>query len=193
MGYFDALTSGSFKTMPDGQRLFFPWGIFGHGYVIGSEPEYERLRRRAKVFIVAGMAAAIPVVMAAMIPVVIEAAALRDPSSFEEHLWTRALALVVVFSVVYFAVYVAWLRSMLRGLQPSTERLTLRENMVTQSRAHSPVLLWALEICSIGVVFVGVSIFVSIPGSWFTAIIGVFFGSVCATLFAFMLALRWRR
>ena len=45
MGYFDALTSGYFKTAPDGRKLFFPWGVLGRGYAIDSEQDYERLRR----------------------------------------------------------------------------------------------------------------------------------------------------
>ena len=44
MGYFDALTSGTFKTTPDGKRLFFPWGTLGRGYIVGTETDYERLR-----------------------------------------------------------------------------------------------------------------------------------------------------
>ncbi len=34
MGYFDGLTSGSFKTAEDGRRLFFPWGVLGSGYAL---------------------------------------------------------------------------------------------------------------------------------------------------------------
>ena len=30
----DALTSGYFKTAPDGRKLFFPWGVLGRGYTI---------------------------------------------------------------------------------------------------------------------------------------------------------------
>ncbi len=37
MGYFEALTSSSFKTTKGGQKLFFPWGTLGRGYVIPSE------------------------------------------------------------------------------------------------------------------------------------------------------------
>ena len=36
-GYFNALTSGYFKTGADGRKLFFPWGIFGSGYAIPSD------------------------------------------------------------------------------------------------------------------------------------------------------------
>ena len=51
MGYFDALTSSSFKTTEDGRRLFFPWGTLGRGYAIPSEEEFERLRRRVKAYL----------------------------------------------------------------------------------------------------------------------------------------------
>jgi hypothetical protein len=39
MGYFDALTAGSFKKGSDGRWLFF------RGYIIDSEQAYQTLRR----------------------------------------------------------------------------------------------------------------------------------------------------
>ena len=55
MGYFDALTSGAFKTTPEGRRLFFPWGAMGRGYEIGPEQDYETLRRRIKLWTIVGL------------------------------------------------------------------------------------------------------------------------------------------
>ena len=55
MGYFDALTSGYFKTAPDGRKLFFPWGILGRGYTIDSDPDYERLRRQVKAYTIVSL------------------------------------------------------------------------------------------------------------------------------------------
>src|SRR4051812_7202496 len=55
VGYFDALTSSSFKTTPDGRRLFFPWGTFGHGYIIGSEPEFRRLQRQLRIYLIVAL------------------------------------------------------------------------------------------------------------------------------------------
>ena len=43
MGYFDALMSSWFKTLPDGRKLFYPRGAWGRGYIIASEPDYKRL------------------------------------------------------------------------------------------------------------------------------------------------------
>ncbi len=48
MGYFDTLSSSAFKTKDDGQKLFFPWGTLGHGYIIPSDAEFERLQYRYK-------------------------------------------------------------------------------------------------------------------------------------------------
>jgi len=50
VGYFDAVTSSSFKTTEDGRRLFFPWGTLGRGYVIGSDKEFGRLRSCVKAY-----------------------------------------------------------------------------------------------------------------------------------------------
>ena len=49
-GYFDALISGYFKTARDGRKLFYPWGAMGRGYAIASDRDYERLRRRIKIY-----------------------------------------------------------------------------------------------------------------------------------------------
>ena len=52
MGYFDALTSSSFKITQDGRRLFFPWGTLSSGYAVPSEENFERLRRSVKAYMV---------------------------------------------------------------------------------------------------------------------------------------------
>ena len=56
MGYFDGLTSGSFKTAEDGRKLFFPWGVLGRGYVLASEQDDARLRRQLKVYMMVSLA-----------------------------------------------------------------------------------------------------------------------------------------
>lgn len=50
MGYFDALSSASFKTSHDGRRLFFPWGVLGRGYVIEYEQDAKRIEQEIKIF-----------------------------------------------------------------------------------------------------------------------------------------------
>jgi hypothetical protein len=64
MGYFDGLTEGQFKIAEDGRRLFFPRGFWGRSYVVESESEFQRLRRRMKIY----QAVALVLVVAAVIP-----------------------------------------------------------------------------------------------------------------------------
>jgi hypothetical protein len=101
MGYFDALTSGAFKTDKDGRRLFFPWGVLGRGYVLASERDYERLQRQIKIYIIVALVLII------------------GTGLLEAYIWSViAVALLTAF-------YVVWAKYLLRGLQPSDERLSL--------------------------------------------------------------------
>jgi hypothetical protein len=57
MGYFDALTTSYFKTAADGRKPFFPCGVLGRGYFLGSERDYEQLRRRLKTYTILALVA----------------------------------------------------------------------------------------------------------------------------------------
>ena len=128
MGYFDALTSRAFKTTPDGRRLFFPWGAMGRGYEIGPGQDYETLRRRIKLWTIVGL-----------VLILVALQLLGFLAGF-------------IVSAAMIAFYCGWMRYVLRGLRPSAERLTVRESMITQARAQSPVLLWTFLIVSIAFV-----------------------------------------
>jgi hypothetical protein len=167
MGYFDALTIGSFKTARDGRRSFFPWGVLGRGYVIGLEPDYERLRYVIKAYIIVAMA------------LIISSLALLG-----------YLAGLVVGALIVF--YAAWTRYLLRGLQPSEERLSLQESMNSQARAQSPSLLWIGEIASIVFVATGILILVFNPGDWLIGTASIVFFGLCAVFIMYMLVLRRR-
>jgi len=39
MGYFDGLTSAGFKKREDGKTIFYPYGVFGCGYIVSQEKE----------------------------------------------------------------------------------------------------------------------------------------------------------
>lgn len=176
MGYFDALTSSSFRTTPGGSRLFFPWGVLGRGYIIGSESEYKRLRSQIKTYLVAGMT-------------VITVAGLGGITLQEYLVGFGAAAVWVVF---YTAFYVAWLPYLLRNLQPSPEKLSLQESVALQAREQSLVLLWLVEIASIGFVAGGIFIIVVDPRQWLTAIGGILFFGFGAGWMAIMLTTRRR-
>jgi len=46
MGYFDGIVDGSFKLGIDGRHIYFPFGVYGRGYVMDEE-RYRRVRRAA--------------------------------------------------------------------------------------------------------------------------------------------------
>lgn len=44
MGYFDGLIASGFKKLDDGRFVYYPYGIFGQGYIISAD-DATRIRR----------------------------------------------------------------------------------------------------------------------------------------------------
>jgi hypothetical protein len=169
MGYFDALTSGAFKTARDGRRLFFPWGAFGRGYIIPTEQDYERLRRQIKVYMIVTLV------------LVIGASALQ----------TYVVAGIITALLIVF--YLAWAGYLLRGLPPSDETMSMEESMTTQAVTHSAAFLWAGAIGSCVFVAAGILMLVFEPDQWLIALASTVFFGLCAVVIVRMLILRSRR
>ena len=166
MGYFDALTSSAFKTTPDGRRLFFPWGALGRGYEIGPEQNYETLRRRIKLWTIVGL-----------VLILVASQLMGFLAGF-------------IAAAAMIAFYFGWMRYVLRSMRPSSERLTVRESMTAQARAHSRASLWTFEAISIAFVLASVFILIVQPDKWLVAIAGMVFFGACAAVFGFMLVQR---
>jgi hypothetical protein len=153
MGYFDALTSSSFKTTEDGQRLFFPWGTMGLGYRVESEEQFQRLQRQVKTYLMISL------------PLTIAAVVLLD------------VAITIVVVAVVMAAYAAWAGVQCRRLTQSADRLTFNESVANQAREHSTVVLWLLLVGALALVASGVVILVAEPGKWLLGLVSIaFFG-----------------
>lgn len=163
MGYFDALTSSSFKTTADGRRLFFPWGTLGRGYAIPSEEEFARLRRHVKAYMVISL------------PLIIVAVTWRG--------FVGGAAILPVLIVPY----AIWAQFQCRRLRETDEKLTLRESVAVQARAHSTIGLWLLEVGAITFVGAGLLILLLDPSNWLIATGSITFFGLCAVIFARML------
>jgi hypothetical protein len=163
MGYVDALTSRSFKTARDGRRLFFPWGVAGRGYVIGSEQDFKRLQRQVKLC------------LAGLLVLIVGS-----------DLLVSYLASFVI-SGLFIVFYAIWAGRLTRRMQPSEEGLSLNESMASQGRAHSAVSLWLLEIGSLALVGGGVFMFAVDPDNRLVASASIAFFGLGAVLFAFQL------
>jgi len=168
MGYFNALASGYFKTARDGRMLFYPWGATGGGYVIPSQEAYDRLHRRIKIYQLVSLVA------------IVGAVVVRH---------YLAAFIIAGLSVVF---YRAWTSYLVRGLQPSDERLSMQESMATQARAHGAVGLWLLEIVALMFVATGVVMLVAAPDKRLIALTSIVFFGACAAAFAHMLVLHRR-
>jgi hypothetical protein len=167
MGYFEGLTGSSFKTTEDGRRLFFPWGPLGRGYAIGSEERYGRLRKQVKAYMVVSL---LPVILA---PIIYHGCIISFASA----------AISLTF-------YLAWMWVLLPRLAPADERLSFKESMTSQARAHGPVVLWLLTIISLVFVAAGLLMLVAEPHGLVIALAVILFFGFCATLFIRMLVLR---
>jgi hypothetical protein len=168
MGYFDALTSSCFKTAHDGRKLFFPWGVLGRGYVIPSNADYERLRGQLKIYTIVSLL------------LIIAAAAFRN--------YLAAFGIAAILILFYFG----WARYLMRGLQPSEERMSLNESMATQAVHHGAIGLWVLEIISLLFVAIGLFMFFTDPSGHLLALGSIIFFGFCAVVLMRMIMLRRR-
>ena len=168
MGYFDALTSSSFKTAQDGTRLFFPWGTLGGGYCLASEQDYLRLRQQIKTYLIV-----------CLVLIIISNPLLG-------YLTTFAIAALMV------GLYLVWMRYALRGLEKSGERLSLRESMTSQARTHNAATLWLLQIASIIFVIIGAVMLFADSGNRLIGLASILFFGTCGIFIARMLWLRRR-
>jgi hypothetical protein len=167
-GYLNALTSGYFKTAQDGRKVFFPSGAMGRGYAIPSDEAYERLSRRIKIYHIVSLVAIVGAVAA------------------------KLYLIAFVIAGLSIAFYRVWTPYLVRGLQPSNERLSMQESMAIQARAHGAVGLWLLEIVALMFVTIGVVMLVVAPDKRLIAFTSIIFFGACAAGFAHMLVLHRR-
>lgn len=163
-GYFDALVSGSFKATEDGRRLFFPFGALGRAYAIASEEVHQGLRRRVK---------ALLVIQLALIIVAIVLAAHPDRGSHLASSRHRVMD-----------------GARCRHLPRTDDRLSLREGIEAQARAHSMASLWLLEVAALTLLCAGAHIVLVDRSKRLLATIAIAFAGSTAIMFTRMLVIR---
>jgi len=152
--YSDLLTTSLMKTGADGRKIFYPWGIFGSGYVFPTNDAYERLNDLLKVFWV--------VVLLFILPFVV-----RD-SYFATTTWF----------ILALAFYWGWMRFEQRALEPTQEKLTYRVSVTNFARLLPAWLIWVELILCLAFVAAGTLVLMIQPSQWMTWLGGiVFFGT----------------
>ncbi|ODR95989.1 hypothetical protein AUC69_01805 [Methyloceanibacter superfactus] len=171
--YLDAWTSSIFKTGKDGRKLFFPRGVLGRGYVIASEQDYERLVRQTKALCVVGLVLGIGFTTLGV-------------------LLERYLALFIGAAVLLFLYHMAVVPYLVRGMQPSDERLSLKGAYTSEAITLKPAHLWWLEIGLLAGVGVGVVTLIVDPANWLTALALIVLCGFLAAFGMWMIILRRR-
>jgi len=169
MGYFEALTSSSFKTTDDGRRLFFPWGTLGAGYLIPSVEQFERLHRHVKTYLMVSLPAAIVAVT-----------------------WKGPIGGLAILPIVILP-YVLWARSQCRRLEQTDVKLTMEESIAGQARAHSPLVLWLLTLVGLVFVALGLVTLMFDRERWLLAVGSIAFFGWCTAISGRMLMAQRRQ
>ncbi len=158
MGYFDGLTASNFKTGKNGDKLFFPYGVIGKGYVLNKEKEQE-LRKFVKWYYVVTLPIAIGL------------------GRIDNYI------VVLLFFISISLIYHISIKRKTANLQISSEKLKFTESLSNSAKKHNMITLWFLFICSLLFVIGGLIIVADtdkfIMG--FSAV--VFFGLTSVILF----------
>jgi len=158
MGYFDGLTASSFKTDEKGNTVFYPWGIFGKGYILPEDRKNsfrQAIKRHMMIFV-----------------------PLAILCSIIFNIWIAFLMIPL-----YFFGYGIWVNRQTSGLEVSSGKLTLSDARASSARSHNMATLWLLEICSLLFIFAGLFILISSPQNWFVAAISILFFGFGAIVF----------
>jgi hypothetical protein len=166
MSYFDAMTNPYFKSAQDGRRLFFPWGILGHGYVVASQEDYERLRRRLGAFILIWLLLVVGTVA-----------------------WNLDLGVIAIDLGV--ALYAIWAVYRIRSLNPSDQWQSLPRRILANSRFFM-AFLWLIEFVLLACVGVYLFMLVAKPDDRLITVASAIFFGLCAVGLTRLLIL-WRR
>ena len=98
----------------------------------------------------------------------------------------------VIIAAALIIFYVAWTPFLKRGLEPSEERMSVRDNIATQARIHNKGMLWAMAIVSIAFVAAGIAMLIFDPRQWLVALGSIVFFGFCAIVIGRMIMLRRR-
>jgi hypothetical protein len=155
MGYFDGLTDASFKMDDKGNTIYYPWGIFGKGYILPDDRKTV-FRLSIKRHIISFLTLAI-----------LSAIFLKG-------------SLVIFYVLPFYIVgYVLWMKKKIKGLPISPDKLTFADTTTNSARSLNLVTLWLLEICALLFVLLGIFVLlttpITFPKKWFIGLSCILF------------------
>jgi|SRR5215217_4027457 len=165
--YFEGLVAGNFKTTADGQRLFYPWNVWGKGYVLPDAYTEQRIRKLLKIYYMVWL------------PLVIIVVSIASPFGFY-----YAFTLIPVGLLVYGVA----VRALTHRLLSSGERLRLTESLTISASAYSRAILWFLF--AVYTLFVVSGIAMILDSQVGLGLLIILFFGACGTMCGYMLRMR---
>ena len=162
MTYLDSLVNQLFKKSESGEPLFYPWGIFGKGYVVSSASQHSHIRSTLKVYYV------------------VMFLAMGISIYFLDYLYT---GVCVIFGI---GGYLVWSDKVTRRLKVSAERLGFSESVVQGLPGYSTWGLVFMSLVSFMFVVTGGFIFYTDPSEWVMSSICIVFFGLATVIFVFM-------
>jgi hypothetical protein len=162
--------SMGFKRGTDGRIIYFPWGLFGRGYLLESDQQYAKLRRRMMLgMVVYGFLAT-----AAWV-------------GYGPAVGMAAAALMCAVSVVGLSRFT-------RRLEPSDERVSILESWRNQAESSRAATLWIFEIVGVLFILAAVGIFRNAQDwqGWLTGAAAFVFFGFCTAASTYMIIVKRR-
>ena len=167
MRILDQFLDTWFKRSKDGHRLFFPWGVLGRGYFVPLAEDEERIRTHGKVLVIGCGAVAVLIFL------------FRQDLLVAGSLF--AFLLIATFAVPLY---------LKRGLEPSTERLSFKENFKASSSILPKWFVWlGLIICCFFAI-TSLAVLILRPHLWLETGGGIVLFGLLAALYLRMLIVR---
>lgn len=147
MRFLDQLMDRGFRRSKDGHRLFFPWGPLGRGYFVPFAEDEERIKRESSML----MAVLLPFGFLMIV--------------FHRNLLVAGglLAVVCIIGFFFGPLYLK------RGLEPSTERLSFKEEFKAKSSRIPRWLVWCAVVFFYAYAIFCLVTLILAPQVWFAA------------------------
>ncbi len=169
MRYFDGIVDGTFKTTNDGVVIFYPYSIFGAGYIIPSIEKKQEIRKQLKRF-----------VFFSLMVIIISAYLLFLPLKILSLPWWIAGSIYLAIIAGLGLADCILSKRLINGLMQVDQKMTLAESYQNSAKSHNIVVLVMLEIVSVAFVIAGIWMILDPSMAWYFRLNGVlsilFFG-----------------
>lgn len=166
MGYFEGITASYFKTDKDGNTIFYPYGIFGKGYILPDEKK-EQVRLVIKRY----MQVSLPIVIV-MVPLL------------------KAWFVIFFVCPLYFLGYAIWMSKLTKTFKKSKDKLTFTESRINSAHAHNLSTLWLFEIICLLFIVAGIYIIGQSPKGLYIGILSIAFFGFCGCVIFKMIEIK---